>query len=180
MKTTPSEIRNHSFSKSFRGLDGAQVGEFLDRIASEWETAASEHASLEQKVAGMENQIRDFRSLEQGFQQTIMQAQEASGKAIDSSKREGQLIIREAELKAALIVEKARNDLTRLREQVTILRAKRDSITSRLKMLLNSELELIRALEVEGETQQEPAPEERREVSTERLEIEEIIRSLDK
>jgi len=180
MKTTPSEIRNHSFSKSIRGLDAAQVGEFLDRIASEWETAAAEHASLGQRMTEMENQIRDFRSLEQGFQQTIMQAQEASGKAIDSSKREGQLIIREAELKAALLVEKARSDLTMLREQVTILRSKRDSITSRLKMLLNSELELIRALEVEGEHRQEPAAEERREVSTEKLEIEEIIRSLDK
>jgi cell division initiation protein len=180
MKTTPSEIRNHSFGKSFHGLDAAQVGEFLDRIASEWETAAAEHASLEQRVTEMESQIRDFRSLEKGFQQTIMQAQEASGKAVDSAKKEGQLIIREAELKAALLVEKARNDLTMLREQVTILRAKRDSISSRLKMLLNSELELIKALEIQDENRQAPEIEERREVSTEKLEIEEIIRSLDK
>jgi cell division initiation protein len=180
MKTTASEIRNRSFGKSFRGLDAGQVGEFLDRIASEWETAAAEHSALEHKVTEMESQIRDFHSLEKGFQQTIMQAQEASGKAVDSAKREGQLIIREAELKAAMIVEKARNDLTMLREQVTILRAKRDSITSRLKMLLNSELELIRALEVEDENQQAPPVEERRELSTEKLEIEEIIRSLDK
>jgi hypothetical protein len=39
---------------------------------------------------------------------------------------------------------------------------------------------LIRALEVEGEHQAAPEAEERREVSTEKLEIEEIIRSLDK
>ena len=177
MKSTASEIRNHDFRKSFRGLDAAEVQAFLDRIASEWEGLMADHASLEQKAVGLETQIRDFRSLEKGFQETIMQAQEASGRAVDSAKREGQLIIREAELKAALIVEKARNDLTMLKEQVAILRAKRDSITLRLKMLLNSELELIKALEVEDELRKGTAVEERREVSDE---IEEIIRSLDR
>jgi len=179
MKITASEIRNRGFRRALRGFKRAEVESFLDGIASAWEGLTADHASLEQKALEFEAQIRDFRSLERGFQQTIVQAQEASGKAVDSAKKEGQLIIREAELKAALILEKARNDLTLLREQVTILRAKRDSITSRLKMLLNSELELIKALEAEDELQKGTAPEERRELSTERTEIEEIIRSLD-
>ena len=180
MKTTPSEIRNHSFRKTFRGYDASDVGSFLDRIASEWETMLADQASFEEKAIDLERQIRDFRSLEKGFQQTIMQAQEASGNAVDSAKREGHLIIREAELRAVQLLEKSRSDLAALKEKVTILRAKRDSITSRLRMLLNSELDLIKALAVDDDGRESPAAEERQELSTERIEIEEIIRSLDK
>lgn len=179
MKTFAAEIRNHGFRKAFRGFDSAEVESFLERIASEWDGAAADHAALEQKVIELEAQIRDFRSMEKGFQQTVMQAQDASDKAVDSAKKEALLIIREAELKAAQIVAKARNDLSMLREQVMILRAKKDSITMRLRMLLNSELDVIKALEVDDELQNGSSGEERQEVSTERMEIEEIIRNLD-
>jgi hypothetical protein len=77
-------------------------------------------------------------------------------------------------------VDKARNDLTQLKEQVTILRAKKDSITSRLKHLLSSELELIASLETGEERARPAADEERPDLTSEKTEIEEIIRSLDR
>ncbi len=181
MRTTPSEIRSRTFRKSVRGYDTRDVESFLELIAAEWETLGAERASLEQRTLELESQIREFRAMEKGFQQTILQAQEAGGKAVESAKREGHLIIREAEQKAAQLLEKSRNDLMLLKEQVTILAARRDSIASRLKAMLGSEIEMIKSLEAaDGEAK---IPEESRNVvsdgDSERKEIEDIIKSLE-
>jgi cell division initiation protein len=183
MKTTSSEIRNRTFRKSVRGYDRRDVESFLELIASEWEALGAERSSLEQRAVELESQVREFRAIEKGFQQTILQAQEAGGRAVESAKREGHLIIREAEQKAAQIIEKSRNDLMLLKEQVTILAARRDSIASRLKMLLSSELEMIKSIEAtEGETRftAQNDAEMLNEGESERKEIDDIIKSLER
>ncbi|HYQ87926.1 MAG TPA: DivIVA domain-containing protein [Bacteroidota bacterium] len=180
MKTTVSDIRNQQFNKAFRGYSPEEVHIFLNRIAVEWEAAVAENKALERKSLDLEAQVREFRAMETGLQQTILQTQEASIRALDSARREAQLLIREAEGKASELLDKRRNELLEMKEQLAILRARKNSIASRFKTLLSSELELIKSLDADEKMQHETGPEERQEVSSERLEIEEIIRSLDR
>ncbi|TLY28203.1 MAG: DivIVA domain-containing protein [Ignavibacteria bacterium] len=180
MKTTVSDIRNQQFGKAFRGYTPEEVHIFLNRIALEWDAAVAENKALERRSNDLEAQVREFRAMETGLQQTILQTQEASIRALDSARREAQLMIREAETKASELLDKARNELLEMKEQLAILRARKNSIASRFKTLLSSELELIKSLDADDKAQQEAGREERQEVSSERLEIEEIIRSLDR
>ena len=178
MKLTPIEVKTQEFAKKFRGYDESQVRQFLDAITETMEEMLEYQRGLEQKIATVEAQLQDYKSIERSLQQTLMQAQESGAKAVENAKQEGQLILREAELKASQMLDKARNDLSSLKEHITILKAKKDSIVTRLRMLLNSELELIKALEVDEELQPK-STEERQEYSKERMEIEAIIKSLD-
>lgn len=178
MKLTPVEVKKQEFKKVFRGYDREEVSAFLDTIATEMDESLAEQRTLEDRVNELETQLKDYKSIEKAIQQTLMQAQETSAKSMENTRQEGQLILKEAELKAFQMLDKARNDLTVLKEQLTILKAKKDSIVARLKMLLNSELELIRALEVDEELQTKSSTEPE-ELSKERQEIEEIIRSLE-
>lgn len=184
MKLTATEIKNQEFSRIFRGFNPTEVRDFLEDFALAWEQAGKEREEYVQKITQLETQLNDFKSMEKALQQTFAQAQETSSKSVDQARREAQLIIQEAELKASQIVEKSRHDLTALKEQVTILKAKKDSIVSRLKILLNSELDLLRALEVnEGEApagSPETPPDVREEFVKEKKEIDEIIKSLDR
>ena len=106
-----------------------------------------------------------------------MQAQDVSQKEVENAKREAQLVIKEAELKASQILDKTRNDHTRLKEDIAILKAKKNTIAARLKLLLNSELELIRALDVDeailltDEKDQQPTKDQ--------AEYDDIARSID-
>ncbi|MBI3765341.1 MAG: DivIVA domain-containing protein, partial [Ignavibacteriales bacterium] len=113
------------------------------------------------------------------LQQTFMQAQETSGKAIENARKEAQLILQEAEVKASQILEKARNDLTTVKEEVTILRVKKESIVSRLRILLNSELNLLKVMDADEELQSRIPRGAHEEQSKEKLEIEEIIKQLE-
>ena len=178
MKLTPFEVKKQEFKKVFRGYDREEVSAFLDTIATEMEESLADRRTLEDRANELETQLKDYKSIEKAIQQTLMQAQETSAKSVENTRQEGQLILKEAELKAFQMLDKARNDLTVLKEQLMILKAKKDSIVARLKMILNSELELIRALEVDEELQTKSTTEPE-ELSRERQEIEEIIRSLE-
>lgn len=180
MSMMPIELGKREFARVLRGYDPKEVHAFLDLAAGEIETLRRQNTDLLRKITELETQLKDYHSVEKAIQQTFMQAQETSGKAIENARKEAQLIIQEAELKASQIVDKARADLTSLREQITILKAKKDSIVSRLKMLLNSELELVRALEVDEELQAGKSVERDADRANDQNEIEEIIRSLDK
>ncbi len=174
----PGDLKLKEFGKRLRGLDPDEVRAFLLEIAGYWEEALRRRDELERRTAELEIRVKEFRSVESAMQQALIQAQDAGGRAIDAARKEAQLIIQEAEMKAARIIEKSRNDLTAMKEQVVILRAKKDSIVTRMKMLLNSELEIIKALEVDEEFQRSNS-EERQEFSKEKSEIDEIIKSLD-
>lgn len=179
MKLTASEIRKHTFKSRISGFNPAEVLNFLETIAGEWEESQRQQSELREKIIELETKLKDYLTMEKAIQQTFLQAQETSMKGLENARKEAQLIIQEAEIKAAQIVDKARTDLTTLKEQFTILKAKKDSIVARLKMMLHSELDLIKALEVDEELQLQQSSGNEQEITKAKTEIEEIIKQLE-
>jgi len=177
MKLTAMDIKRQEFKKAFRGYDSVEVDTFLDMIASELDELTKTNKELQNKVTETQTQLQDYKSMEKTLQATLMQAQDVSQKEVENAKREAQLVIKEAELKASQILDKTRNDHTRLKEDIAILKAKKNTIAARLKLLLNSELELIRALDVDeailltDEKDQQPTKDQ--------AEYDDIARSID-
>lgn len=151
MKITPLEIKRQQFKKVMRGYDPVEVDTFLDMLSNEMEEALTKNKELRDKLIEIETQLKDYKNMEKTLQQTLMQAQETSGKEIENSKREANLIVQEAELKASQIVDKARMDFSRMKEEISNLKSRKESILSRLKVLLSSEVDLIRALEIDDD-----------------------------
>ncbi len=179
MKLSPLDIKKQQFTKIFRGVDPSEVDAFLGIVSSELEESQKQNKELSQKLIELQTQLKDYKAVEKAMQDTFLQAQETTGRSIENARKESQLIIHEAELKASQIIDKARSELTALKEQVTILKTKKDSIVSRLKMLLNSELELIKMLEIDEELQMKNEHKPGSDFSKEKSEIEEIIKNLD-
>mgnify|MGYP005837563313 FL=1 len=150
MKYTGSEIRKQTFKTKLHGYEIAEVTNFLNDIAVEWDNITAQNTTLKEKVIELETKLKDYISMEKAIEQTFMQAQETSGKAIENARKEAELITHEAELKAGQMVEKARNDLLALKEEISILEARRNAISNRLKMLLQSELETLKTMETES------------------------------
>lgn len=173
MKLTPLDIKKQEFKKVMRGYDPVEVNAFMEMLASEMTELLKENKDLKEQVLQNDVQIRDFRQMEKTLQQTLVQAQEASGKTIENARKEGQLVVQEAELKANQILDQARSDLLRIREEISTLKSKRESIASRLKVLLNSELELIKALEMD-----DTASESSSESSKGAIDVDDIVKKL--
>ena len=175
MKLTPLDIKKQEFKKVLRGYDPVEVDSFLDMMSNEFSDLLKQSKDMNQQLVEFDTQLRDYRQMEKTLQQTLMQAQEASGRSIENSRKEAQLIIQEAELKSNQLLDRARMDLLRTKEEISNLRSKKESIVSRLKVLLNSELELIKALEVDDD---ELSRDLSKGSGKDGIEIDEIIKKL--
>ena len=151
MKLTPLDIKKQEFKKVLRGYDAVEVDAFLGTLSDEFADLQKQIKEMREQAIESEVQLRDFKQKERDLQQVLMQAQETSARSIENSRKEGELIIQESELKASQIVDYARMEVMRAKEEVTNLRAKKEALISRLKILLNSEIELIKALEADEE-----------------------------
>lgn len=175
MKLSPLDIKKQEFKKVLRGYDPVEVDSFLDMMSNEFADLLKQCKDMSSQLVEFDTQLRDYRQMEKTLQQTLMQAQEASGRSIENSRKEAQLIIQEAELKANQLLDRARMDLSRTKEEIGNLRSKKESIVSRLKVLLNSEVELIKALEIDDD---ELSRDLSRGTGKEALEIDAIIKKL--
>jgi cell division initiation protein len=151
MKITPLDIKKQEFKRVMRGYDQVEVDTFMDMMANEFEELLKQQKDVRDKIVELETQLKDYRQIEKSLQQTLMQAQETTGRMYDSARKEAGLILKEAELKAAGIVEKANNDLVRMEHELKQLTARKDSLIGRLRVLLSSELDLLKTLELGGD-----------------------------
>jgi len=175
MKITPLEVKRQQFKKSMRGYDPVEVETFLEMVSNEMEDLIRENKVQSDKILQQDTQLIDYKTIEKTLQQTLMQAQETSGKSIENSKREAEIIIKEAEVKASQIIEKARLDFAHVKEEISQLKARKESVLSRLKVLLSSELNLMKALEIDDdEGKKDPS----RGSGKDYLELEEILKKL--
>jgi len=175
MKISPLEVKRQQFKKTMRGYDTIEVDTFLEMISNELEEMIKENKDLKDKIIAEETQLADYKNIEKTLQQTLMQAQETSGKSIENSKREAELIVKEAEVKASQIVDKARLDFAHAKEEISQLKSRKESVLSKLKILLSSELNLIRALEIDEDSGK---GNQSRGSGKDHLEIEEILKKL--
>lgn len=147
MRLTPLDIRKQEFKKTMRGYDTVEVDTFMDMMANEFESVLKEHKEVRDKSIELETELRDYRQIEKTLQQMLLQAQEATGKTYETARREAEVIVREAESKAIRILEQANSDIVRLNNDLIQLQGRRESILGRLRVLLNSELEVLKALD---------------------------------
>lgn len=178
MSYSSSEIKNRRFAKKLGGYDQAEVARFLSEIADEISELTLARNKLAEKVIELETRLKDYQTIEKALQQTLMQGQETAGKTVEMARQEAQLILRDADMKAVQMLDKARADLTSTKEQATILKAKKDSLVTRLRMLLGSELELIKALELDEAAPKADPGGEAKTPPPLKNEIEEIIKQL--
>lgn len=149
MKISPMEIRQQEFSKKMRGFDPDEVSPFLEKLADDLDELQKENESLKIQVDELNEQLAEFKKIEKNLQDTLLKAQESSTKSLESSKRQTNLMIKEAELKSAQIIEKARESANEIRSAVVNLREEKDLLIAKIKAIVNSQANLLET-KVEG------------------------------
>jgi len=147
MKLTSIEIRNKDFARGFRGFVPEEVEYFLEDVALAWEEMQRQAAEAQTKIAELETRLRQYSSVEHSMQEQVVQSRITGAGVVDEARARAEAVIAAAEKTAAEILDRERAELTELQEQIILLMAKKEQLASRLKGLLISELELIRALE---------------------------------
>ena len=143
MNISPLDIRKHEFRKTMRGFDPDEVTAFLDMISLEYENLIRENAILNEKVGNLDSQLKKYRDIENTLRETLLSAQRAREDTIKTAKKQAEVIIREAEVKAAALMEEGRNALTKLRNAFTELKVHKDTYLTKIKALTKAQLEVF-------------------------------------
>lgn len=149
MKITPLEIKKQNFKIKVRGFDPTEVESFLEMVADEYENAVNEKNKLYEEAIRLRTQLLDYQQVEKTLQETLMNAQDTASQSKENSKREAMIMVREAELKAERILDEAREKLDKMRNELSILRSQKESFARRLRHLLESQVELVKVLEMD-------------------------------
>lgn len=156
MKVSPISIKKQEFNKSVRGFDRDEVKAYLEKLADEFEDLQLQNDRLKKEVEQANIRLSEFRRIEKSLQDTLLKAQESSAKSVESTKKQTSLMIKEAEIKASQILEKARESANEIRSAVINLREERDLIVAKLRAIINSQAHLLEMkVEEAGEEQVE-------------------------
>lgn len=156
MPLTPLDIHNKEFTKRMRGYDEDEVNEFLDQIIKDYEGLIRENKELQNKVAELQEKLGHFSNIEETLSKAIIVAQDAADELKNNSKKEAQLIIKEAEKNADRIINeslaKSRKialEMEELKKQATIYRTRfRALLEAQIEMLKEDNWESLEQIEV--------------------------------
>jgi cell division initiation protein len=151
MNVSPLDLRQQRFKKSFRGFDPVEVTAFLAAVADDYEEALRETDKLRQDVMRLDAVLNEHREHERNLQNTMTTAQKISEEIKATAELEGKRIVREAEGRSDLLLEKTQARLEDIQREIDGLKLKRKDVEVTIEAsiaALKNTLEFVREQEV--------------------------------
>jgi cell division initiation protein len=153
MKLTPLDIQQMVFKLRFRGYDRQEVQRFLEDVAVTVEGLNRENQTLKEKCSQAEDQLASLRKAEATLTHTLVSTQALADELKQSARRDAELIMKEAEMKAGSMLQEARQELVSTQREILELQKQRLVVIERLRSTLRT---FERMLEIEEEDRAEP------------------------
>jgi cell division initiation protein len=148
MKVTPLDLRQAQFKTKMRGFDPHEVAPFLADAANELENALREIDRLKQEAARSDVSMSEYREREVSLRNTLLTAQRLADQIKDNAEQESKTMIREAESRADLILQKAQARFAEVERDINEMRLRRRDVEGSLEASIASltyALEFMRA-----------------------------------
>jgi cell division initiation protein len=143
MRITPLDIRKQPFRKKMWGIDTDEVNSFLEMVANEFETVISQNNESMTQIKNMQQKLDDYTKIEKSLNETLLTAQKATDEARHNAQKEAELIIKDAQIRAARYEDEARTRVHELESELVSLKNQRDSFLARFRSMLKTQLDLL-------------------------------------
>ena len=147
MKLTAMDINNKEFKRGLRGYSVEEVDEFLDQVVENYEELYKENSRLKESLSRVNEKLEHYEKLEATIQNTLLLAQNAADQAKESSEKQAELIIGNANETAQRILDKAHGDVISINDEYE--KVKEEFIKFRVKFrgFMNTQLQTFDELE---------------------------------
>ncbi|BBB93008.1 DivIVA domain-containing protein [Methylomusa anaerophila] len=148
---TPLDIHNKEFKHGFRGYNEEEVDEFLDQVVKDYETLYRENIDLKETVERLNGKLEHYQHMENTLHSTLVIAQETAEEVKLNAKKETELIIKEAEIRAQGMVDEAFAKVRRLTGEYEDLQKQSQIFRTRLRTLLQAQMDMLNNAKEEDE-----------------------------
>src|SRR3990172_7318029 len=125
MNVTPLDLRQQRFKTAFRGFNKVEVTSLLVAVADDYEQALRETDRLRQDIVRLDATLSEHREHEKDLKTTLMTAQRLADDIKEQAGQEAKRIVREAEGRSDLLLEKTQARLEDIQREIDGLRLKR-------------------------------------------------------
>ena len=141
---TPNDIENKVFEKSkMKGYDIDDVEDFLEQLLADYESLYKENAEIKDKFNAMQESISYYKSVEEGINKTIENAQSTADNMKEVAKREAETIKQEAEADARRHIEELNNEIRRKEELLEDKKKQMQIYRIRVSSMLEAQLKIL-------------------------------------
>lgn len=151
MRITPLDVRKQDFRKAVRGFDCDEVRAFLSTLADEYETVLVDNKQLRDSIMNQDDKLSEYRTMENTLRDTLMTAERMVQESRENAAREGDLIVREAHLKARQVLEECRVRTEELRREIAGLRQEKQAYLGRYRALAQAQIQFVDAHQADFE-----------------------------
>jgi cell division initiation protein len=169
MSFRKEEIKNRIFPVVLRGYNREAVSAFLAQLADAFSGLESEKSALEAELRDTVERLRQAEAIDSrlsGVLETVQTSAETFRRQAESNmttqaylgemerktllqnaQAEAELIIQDAQKKAEHIVNETENAIVILKHDIALLQNSRHALVSRIKGVLNAQIEFLETLE---------------------------------
>ncbi len=136
MNVSPLDLRQQRFRRAFRGYDRVEVASFLSAVADDYEQALRDADNLRQDLARMEAVLNEHREREKDLRTTLVTAQRVADDIKVQADLEAKRIIREAEGRSDLLLDKTQARLDDVQREIDGLKLKRKDVETTVEAII--------------------------------------------
>jgi cell division initiation protein len=147
MNVSPLDLRQQKFRTAFGGFDKVEVTALLTAAADDYESALRETDRLRQENQRLEALLNEHREHERCLKSTLLAAQRLADDIKANAQEEAQRIIRDAEGRSELLLEKTQARLEDIQREIDGLKLKRRDVETSIEatiQTLRNTLEMVR------------------------------------
>ena len=147
MKLTAMDINNKEFKRGLRGYSVEEVDEFLDQVVENYEELYKENSRLKESLSRVNEKLEHYEKLEATIQNTLLLAQKAADQAKESSEKQAELIIGNANETAQRILDKAHGDVISINDEYEKVKEEFIKFRAKFRGFMNTQLQTFDELE---------------------------------
>ncbi|MCI0413417.1 DivIVA domain-containing protein [bacterium] len=133
MKISSIDIQRQKFQVKLKGYDQEEVRNFLITVAEQIEELSRENDIFKQEIDRLREILKDYEERDHILKNTLVTAQKNSEAMLANTKKEGDLIVKEAEFKAMKLMEHAQGQVLKIQKDMMDLKLQRKALQDKIQ-----------------------------------------------
>jgi cell division initiation protein len=155
MRVTPLDLRQTEFRLSLRGFSREDVRTFLLDAANDYEQALRDLSKAQDQLRELQAEIAGYREREAALCTTLLTAQRLADAIRENAEQEGQMVVREAEGRADLLLQKTQTRLEDMEREIQDMRTRRRDVELTLETSIATLSAALQAMRTRDQREKE-------------------------
>lgn len=143
MRITPIDIQQQQFKSRVMGYDKTGVDQFLEILAGEMERLLRQNQDLQEELTHARNALGEMREREAMLKETLLTTQKVTDELKANARREVELLLADAELRAERVIMAAEERRLQLVEEIREIKRQRIDFETSLRSVLEKHARML-------------------------------------